>query len=66
MSDATDLAQVQAAIAAAEAGQKVTHGTDSVERGDLAKLYERERELRGRVNRRNRGPRVSGIRLRHS
>ena len=53
---ATQLERVQAAIARIESGAQLTE-TDGerVERGDLATLYARERELRRLVDAENRG-----------
>lgn len=55
----TQLQRVQAAIAAIESGaQRVDYEGRSVTRADLATLYARERELRGKV------ARGGGIRIR--
>lgn len=63
--DAEQLASVQAAISATEKGQKWKHGDDENEMPDLATLYEREQQLQLKIQRANRGPRVTGVRFRH-
>tara|TARA_R110002072_G_scaffold166227_2_gene319465 strand:- start:7 stop:210 length:204 start_codon:yes stop_codon:yes gene_type:complete len=62
---AEQLVEVQAAISATMKSQKFKHGDDENEMPDLQTLLDREKELKSEVSRSNRGPRVTGFRMRH-
>ena len=66
MSDATELAAIEAAITQALTAQKWKHGNDEAELPDIDKLYARKREIEGRISRRGRGMRATGVSIRHN
>ena len=65
MSNADDLAEVNTAITAALNAKSFTHNGDSKTNQDLDKLYDLKERIQGKIARAGKGPRVTGIRLRH-
>lgn len=64
--DAQRLEELDAAISQALKSQEWKHGETSSKLPDLQVLLGEKKELEARINRRRRGPRVTGIRTCHS
>lgn len=64
--DAQRLEEIDTAISQALKSQEWKHGETSSKLADLDTLYDMKEKLEARINRRRRGPRVTGITTCHS